>query len=296
MVEAVIGNEHIQAEIDSGAGRSVIPESVYSERLSEYKLSAVKTTLRLYDGTIIQPLGQINVDLTVGGKSVPASLLVVKHGCRMLIGRDLMTLLGFRLTQINSLEPDEELRKLLQEFESLFDGKPGCYKYEKIDMRIIENANPIFCKPRPVPFAFKGEMDGQLDKLVKDEIISPIADNEWGTPLVPVLKKDGGLRVCADYKVTVNKVLEDVCLLASLSGRKKFSKLDLASAFNQLQVTEKTSKILAWSTHRGIFKVNRVPFGPKTAVAIFQKIIEKTLQGVPNVVIFLDDVVVTERD
>lgn len=38
-----------------------------------------------------------------------------------------------------------------------------------------------------------------------------------------------------------------------------------------------------------------MPFGPNTAVAIFQKRIEKTLQGYLLIAIFCDDIVVTGK-
>ena len=62
--------------------------------------------------------------------------------------------------------------------------------------------------------------------------------SDWAAPIVPVLKKDGGIRICGDYKLTVNRAakvdtyplprIDD--LFATLAGGKAFSKLDLAHA------------------------------------------------------------------
>lgn len=65
------------------------------------------------------------------------------------------------------------------------------------------------------------------------------------------------------------------------------------SAYNQLELDEASKKLVAWSTHRGVYLVNRLPFGVKPATGIFQKEIEKLLQGIPGVVNFVDDIVVT---
>jgi len=78
-----------------------------------------------------------------------------------------------------------------------------------------------------------------------------------------------------------------------LQGGKTFSKIDLKNAYNQLLLDEETSKLLAWSTHKGIYLVKRLPYGTKLACVVFQKIIEKVLLGLKRTMNFLDDVIVT---
>lgn len=67
-------------------------------------------------------------------------------------------------------------------------------------------------------------------------------------------------------------------------------------AYNQLEVSEETSKMLAWSTHKGIYIMKRLPFGTKPGCSIFQRVIEKVLQGLSNVISFMDDIVVTGKN
>lgn len=89
-------------------------------------------------------------------------------------------------------------------------------------------------------------MSRQITDLERKGFIKAIDDGEWGTHLVSVLKKDGGLVVCANFKMTINKCLEDVKhptprseeLFNCLSGGVKFTKLDLRNAFNQLEMTD----------------------------------------------------------
>lgn len=111
---------------------------------------------------------------------------------------------------------------------------------------------------------------------------------------MPVIKPDESLRIFADYKTTVNKVIEDLRpslqrieeLFAALAGGERFTKLDLSMACNQLEVTEENSKLLAWSTHRDTFIVKRLPLGTKTTCAICRKIMEKLLLGAKGVICF----------
>lgn len=67
----------------------------------------------------------------------------------------------------------------------------------------------MFVGPRKVPFAYKIALDNENDRLEKLGIISKCSVNAWGSPLVTVAKKNGKLRVCADYSRTVNPVLKE---------------------------------------------------------------------------------------
>ena len=120
--------------------------------------------------------------------------------------------------------------------------------------------------------------------------------------MVPVLKSDGSLRLCGDYKVTVNSVanvesyplprIND--LLASLTGGKVFSKLDLSHAYLQLPLDEKSKEYVTITTHKGLFRYNRMPFGVASAPAIFQRTMERILQGIPHVHVYIDDILVAD--
>ncbi|XP_055910393.1 uncharacterized protein K02A2.6-like [Eupeodes corollae] len=165
---------------------------------------------------------------------------------------------------------DKLSKNLCGEFADLFDGKLGEYKHAVISLQFKNNAKPRFCKPRKMPFAFKTDVDQEIERLVKEGVLLKIQNSEWGTPLVPVLKSNGKIRVCADYKVTVNPYLENVNhpiphvwdILNSLEGGELFIKLDFTAAYNQIRVDEETGKKLAWSTHQGIFqKLGKFPEG-----------------------------------
>ena len=72
-----------------------------------------------------------------------------------------------------------------------------------------------------------------MTRLERDGILSNVEYREWATPIVPVVKRNGSVRVCGDFKVSVNPVLlaeqyplprmEDI--FANLAGGKHFSKL-----------------------------------------------------------------------
>ena len=95
--------------------------------------------------------------------------------------------------------------------------------------------NLVSAKARTIPYSLKGKIEQELDRLVKQGVIEPITFSEWAAPIIPALKKDSTVRICGDYKLSVNQAskvdsyplpkIDD--LFASLAGGKTFSKLDI---------------------------------------------------------------------
>lgn len=76
----------------------------------------------------------------------------------------------------------------------------------------------------------------------------------------------------------------------------KYSKLDLSHAYQQVILDEDSKRYVTLNTHKGLFTVNRLPFGVASSPAIFQRIMEGLLQGIPRVAIYLDDILITGRN
>ncbi|KAG7307507.1 hypothetical protein JYU34_007710 [Plutella xylostella] len=139
--------------------------------------------------------------------------------------------------------------------------------------------------------------------MLREGIIEPVETADWATPLVPVPKADGGIRICADYKVTLNPVLlidkyplpkvED--LFVGLSGANYFSKIDLSQAYNQIEL-EDPDNLTVINTHKGLFKYKRLVYGLSSSPGIFQRIMASLLKDIPNVQVFLDDIILASQD
>lgn len=293
-----VNNIEIIFEVDTGSAISALPLRMFKENFST-KLEKYNPNLKAYNGEEIKTAGCFQATIEYKGMLHNVSFVVVDKGCRPLIGRDIFRKLNFEINM--NMIGNDVIDKLLSEFNSVFNGRLGEYQGDKINLKFKDNAQPIFIKPRPVPFAYKEKLEQELEKLEREGVISKIDTSRWGTPLVTVIKKDGGLRVCGDYSVTVNRHLVDINyplprienLFQALQGGKLFSKIDLSQAYHQLVLDEESSENLAWSTHKGIFRVNRLPYGCKPNTSIFQCIIEKTLLGCNGTGVFVDDIIVT---
>ena len=67
--------------------------------------------------------------------------------------------------------------------------------------------NPKFYKPRTVPYALRSAIDDELNCLKYEWILDKVTHSEWATTIVAVPKPDGRVRLCGDFKVTVNQFL-----------------------------------------------------------------------------------------
>ena len=176
-------------------------------------------------------------------------------------------------------------------------------------LKINPDATPKFLKPRSVPYALKPAIENDLQRLGNARIIKHVTYSNWATPIVPVPivpvpKADGTVRLCGDYKVTINQHLridqypmpkaEDI--FSTLNGGKKFTKLDLSQAYLQLPLDEQSQKLTTINIHKGLFQYTRLPYGIASVPAIFQMTMDKILQGLNGVSCYLDDILITGRD
>ena len=141
----------------------------------------------------------------------------------------------------------------------------------------------------------------ELDRLEINGVIRKIERSDWASPIVVVPKGDGKLRLCGDYKVSINAKMVDQPytlptaedIFATLAGGNKFTKIDLSQAYAQVKVSETSRRYLTINTVKGIYEINRLPYGVKTAPHIFQSIMDQILQGIPGVCCYIDDILVT---
>ena len=189
----------------------------------------------------------------------------------------------------------------MNRYQDVFANELGTLHPFQAKLTVAKEARPKFYRARPVPFSLRSEVEEALDRLESDGILEKISYSEWAAPIVTVPKKDGSIRICGDYKVTVNSALEveqyplphPEDLFATLAGGKQFSILDLSHAYNQLILDEESRKYVVINTHCGLYAYTRLPFGVASAPALFQKVMDQILQGMDKVTCYLDDILIT---
>nr|CDJ86255.1 RNA-directed DNA polymerase (reverse transcriptase) and Integrase domain containing protein [Haemonchus contortus] len=193
--------------------------------------------------------------------------------------------------------------RLRKQFPAVFAPGLGCCTKTKASLKLKPDATPVFRKARPVPYAVQPRISQEIDRLVAGKVLTPVEHSDWAAPVVVVQKKNGSIRLCTDFSTGLNDALEQHQhplpapddIFAKLNGGKYFSQLDLAEAYLQIEMDEESRQLLTINTHRGLYRLNRLPFGVKAAPAIFQQQMDTLTAGLEGAAAYLDDIIVTGK-
>ena len=88
---------------------------------------------------------------------------------------------------------------LLTKFATLFSPDLGTIHGTKIDIPLKPNAQPKFFIARPVPHMLRTKVEKESDRLLSEGVLEPVQFSKWAAPIVLVVKREGGIRICGDY-------------------------------------------------------------------------------------------------
>ena len=234
------------------------------------KLHRTNTVLKTYTGEKIQPIGVLNVQVKYKEEMQKLSLYVVETKGPALFGGDWLEKITLDWNGINTLattslgNPSTRLQEILNKYSDVFKEDIGLLKTTKAKLDLKEDSQPKFCKARQVPYVPRPKVEAELTKLQNDGILTKVNWSEWATPVVPVIKKNGNVRLCGDFKQTINPLLhvqqyplpriDDI--FASVGDGQKFSKIDLRQGYLQMEMEEESKKLLTINTNKELFQYN----------------------------------------
>lgn len=166
------------------------------------------------------------------------------------------------------------------------------------------DAPPIKQRHRRVPPQIFQQFKKHIQDLVSQEVLRE-SRSPWASPAVIVMKKDGSVRFCCDYRRLNQVTCKDAYPLPrveesldALGKARLFSTLDLTSGYFQVAMDEADRAKTAVTTPFGLFEWSRMPFGLCNAPATFQRLMGVVLGDLAFEVllIYLDDVIVFSND
>ena len=299
-----VNSKPLTMEVDTGAVVSLISHSTQKKQFPTAVLTKPRLKLRTYTFQPLALAGQMSVRVKYGEYDGNLTLYVVEGSGPSLLGRNWLGKIRLDWSSIQAVqitEPHPKLARVLERHSAVFKETPGRMTKHTASLLLQPGTRPIFRRPHAMPFAMKAKVGKELDKLEEQGIIQKVYHASWAAPIVVVHKKDGRIRICGNYKLTINPYLdvdqyplprpED--LMTCLTGGKQFSKLDLRSAYQQMPLEEESANMVTINTHQGLYRYTKLPFGVSSAPAIFQRTMDSILQGLPRVICYLDEILIT---
>lgn len=229
-----------------------------------------------------------------------------------LLGIDWMMSLGLWDVPLSTIcnniktnvQHDNMTKEVMSKFSNLFSDGLGMCTRTKASMTLIGDAKPVFIRTRPSPFAALQPIEEEIMRGIHEEIYSPTEHSEFAVLIIIVKKKNGKIRLCGDYSTGLNDVLEPNRfplpipdqIFAALSGCEIFTVIDLSDAFLQVPLDDDAKKLLTINTHLGLFNVNWLQPGVKTALGIFQELMTRMLNRNKGAFAFIDDIILRGKN
>ena len=220
------------------------------------RIQKTKMKLRSFTGQELKVLGEAAVTVKHAGQGEQVRVIVCDQPSRMpLMGREWLRKIRVdwkEVWMLNQQKNRRTLQAVLTANKEVFEAGLGEMTVEA-HLTLKPEATPRTVPARPIPYALLPKVNEELDRWVDEEIAEKVEPSEktsgWGTPLVPVPKPSGDVRLCASYDVTVNPQLvvkqhplpraEDV--FAGVDG-KLFCKLDLKKSLPANETGQRISR------------------------------------------------------
>ncbi len=194
-----------------------------------------------------------------------------------------------------------DLDKLFDRFSGLFSSGAGLTKVVQMSID-TGTGGPISQAPYSVPLGIRAKVKAELDSLLEQGIIER-SSSSWSSPLVPVRKPDGSLRLCVDYRKVNSITVKEPYFIPTFSEMLELvgqgavlSKIDLAKGFHQIEVCQADREKTAFSCPFGKFHYRRMPFGLTNAPSVFQRTMDVVLAEFRSCSrVYIDDILVVSN-
>lgn len=222
-----------------------------------------------------------------------AEFVVVKNGMRSLLGRKTaieMKLLavGLGVNQISSGKSKK------------FPSMPGVEVDFDIDESVVPRRNAYVS----IPAHYREAAIERLREMEESDIIEQVKEApRWISGLSAVPKGKTDFRLIVNMRGP-NKAIQRQFhqmprideIKTKLNGARFFTKLDLSSAFHHVIISEKSRELTTFMAPNGMFRFKRLVFGVNCAPEIFQRLMEEILKGIPNTIVYIDDILIYAGD
>jgi hypothetical protein len=297
-IEISIEGTPIKMLIDSGSCVNLIDKDSYNKLSKIGILQETKTKIFSYGANApIALIGSFTANVCYNNKKILAEFHVTEGASGCLLSYNTAS----RLEIIKIRVCETSTRTIKEQFPELFKGIGKLRNYQ-LKLEVNPEVKPVAQRCRKIPFHMREKVETEIKKLLDWGVIEKAEGaTPWVSPIVIIPKPNNTeeVRLCIDMR-QVNKAIlrqrnpsptiEDV--LFTVNGSRWFSKIDLKSAYHQLELHPESRHLTTFATHNGLYRYCRLNFGISCASEIFQQTMADLLRGIPGVINMVDDVLV----
>ena len=142
--------------------------------------------MKTYTGEALEIIGQALVEVTYQDQTTKLSLQILKGNGPNLFGRNWLKNIKLNWGSIKKISCD--LDSMLSRHQSVFKDELGTMQGVKAKLFVEPESKLKFFKPRQVPYALKGAIEQEVNRLENMGVIEKVRYSEWVAPIVPVVK------------------------------------------------------------------------------------------------------------
>ena len=181
------------------------------------------------------------------------------------------------LPQHLSKKEQDQLLALLQKYQDLFQGKLGRLPGPPLDLELKPGADPVYCRPYPIPRSQEAMFKKEVDRMVNLGILKPTFDSPWGSPSFGIPKKNGSMRFVTDLRQVNKRVVRKPYLIPKVSdiftrlnGFTYATALDFNMGFYHVPLSQRSQQICTTVLPFGKYSYERMPMGLLISPDVFQ--------------------------
>ena len=290
-IDIQLNGDLTQFKIDTGAGVTVIPATMYKEPRDK-RLQPAGKILQGPSKYTLSVLGKFQGTLQFANATVTENIYVVQGLQKVLLGRPAIEALGVAV-RVDQLLANKAI--VVSKFPHLFKGLG--YMKGAYHIQLKENAVPFALTiPRRVPIALMSKVQSELQRMEKKGVISQVKEpTDWCAGMVVVPKSGGTVRICVDLtKRTTRTPYVAISRANSSSTGRSDCLLKTRHKFRILASGTDKRIITADYIYNSIWTVpiQLTPFWDNISSRALPKTNYEVLQGLEGVVCLIDDILI----
>ncbi|XP_058827498.1 uncharacterized protein K02A2.6-like [Topomyia yanbarensis] len=300
LIQCRVGGVNIEMLIDSGSKFNLIDDTTWQTmNMRNVKAKNLRTDTSkkflAYGKVPLKVVVVFDAEIEILGTdrklAEDTTFYVIEKGQQPLLGkisaRQLGVLrIGLGSTEVNRVDVAKHHFPYIRDVE--------------LTLPIDRSVPPVIQPLRRCPVPLLDKVKAKLDDLLAQDIIERVGKpTSWVSPLVPILKDNGDLRMCIDMR-RANQAIQRLNhplpvfeeILPRIRNARFYSLLDMKESYYHVMLSEGCRDVTTFITNWGLYRFKSLFFGVNCAPELFQSLMESLLAACPNLIGFIDDFLV----